>query len=320
MITRGNRNFEHYFINGRYIKSSLLAKAIEEAYKSFLMQHQYPFTVLYFTFLGDTLDVNVHPTKMELRFGNNQEVYRELCEGLYGVLSQKEMIPEVPVTENKADKVLPEYKEPIPEPFEKRRLNDIRAAVAKDSPYEVKYPERRRPPQMALRETPSYQAEKKPAAACSIKQPSRTQKELQKEQELTLADIHPDFLTKEAKKHHRIIGQLFKTYWMVEFEEKLYIIDQHAAHEKVLFEQTMQRLRTKDFTSQMLSPPMVISLDAREIEMLEKYRTQIEQLGYVVEPFGGREYMISGIPDNLFHIDMKDLFIEMLENGDLGKA
>lgn len=128
VINRGNRNYENYFINGRYIKSSLLSRSIEEAYHNFLMQHQYPFTVLYFTFPGDTLDVNVHPTKMELRFGHNQEIYKELCDVLFGLLSHKELIPEVPVdeAEHKKKNLPPAYKEPIPEPFEKRRINEIR--------------------------------------------------------------------------------------------------------------------------------------------------------------------------------------------------
>ena len=130
----------------------------------------------------------------------------------------------------------------------------------------------------------------------------------------TLGDYDKFFLTESAKKQFSIIGQLFKTYWLIEFEDKLYIIDQHAAHEKVLYEKTMARLANKDFTSQRISPPIVMTLDARESEMLEKYRPQIEQFGYEVEHFGGKEYMISAIPDNLFNIDMKDLFIEMLDD------
>ena len=299
VITRGNRNFEIYFINGRYVKSQLLSKAIEEAYKSFLMQHQYPFCVLYFTFKGESLDVNVHPTKMELRFDNNQEVYQYLCNGLYEVLSRKEMIPEVPVTEEKRETtIVREYKESIPEPFEARRLNqvrtqesifsptqleNVRASIKKDSPYEVKYP--------------SHVAEKTTYY-----------------ENLTLESISEDFLTKDAKKKHRIIGQLFKTYWLVEFEDKLFIVDQHAAHEKVLFERTMKSLKEKDFTSQTISPPIILSLDSNEILMLEKYKTQIEKMGYEVENFGGKEYMISAVPANLFKIDMKDLFIEMLDD------
>ena len=132
--------------------------------------------------------------------------------------------------------------------------------------------------------------------------------------EIKLEDISDNFLTRDAKKKHKVIGQLFKTYWLIEYEDKLFIIDQHAAHEKVLYERTMARLKEQEFTSQTISPPIVLSLDAREEEMLIKYKAEIERLGYVVEPFGGREYMISAIPDNLFHIDMKDLFIEMLDD------
>ena len=131
VITRGNRNYENYFINGRYVKSNILSRAIEEAYKSFLMQHQYPFTVLYFTFFSE-LDVNVHPTKMELRFDNNNEIYVELCDTIYAILSHKEMIPEVPVDSTLAPKkIVHEYKEPIPEPFEKRRINEVMAAESR---------------------------------------------------------------------------------------------------------------------------------------------------------------------------------------------
>ena len=304
VITRGNRNYETYFINGRYVKSQLLSKAIEEAYKSFLMQHQYPFCVLYFQFKGESLDVNVHPTKMELRFDHNQEVYQYLCEGLYEVLSRKEMIPEVPVSEEKkTPSIVREYKESIPEPFEARRLNQVRShesifspkqletvreSVKKDSPYETKFPSK-------VKETNTYHSDVK-------------------YENITLESISSDFLTQDAKKKHRIIGQLFKTYWLVEFEDKLFIVDQHAAHEKVLYERTMKTLREKEYTSQTISPPIVMSLDANEILMLEKHKDQIAKMGYEVESFGGKEYMISAIPANLFKVDMKDLFVEMLDD------
>lgn len=317
VITRGNRNYEIYFINGRYIKSNLISKAIEEAYKSFLMQHQYPFCVLYFQFKSDSLDVNVHPTKMELRFDNNTEIYQLLCDGLYEILSHKEMIQEVPVgQEKKAVNIVHEYKESIPEPFEKRRLNEIRESVSKDSPYEVKYPERFHSnspmhSQMSIREDKTSYTSK--SANDSIMERLMKTEDV-KYENITLQSISEDFLTKDARKNHRIIGQLFKTYWLVEFEDKLFIIDQHAAHEKVLYERTMAKLKEKEFTSQTISPPIILSLDANEILMLEKYRSQIETFGYVVESFGGKEYMISAVPDNLFHMDMKDLFIEMLDD------
>lgn len=320
VITRGNRNYENYFINGRYVKSNILSRAIEEAYKSFLMQHQYPFTVLYFTFFSE-LDVNVHPTKMELRFDNNNEIYVELCDTIYAILSHKEMIPEVPVDSTPAPKkIVHEYKEPIPEPFEKRRINEVRAAesrsvygqsvtaAAKD--FSAIEPGPAKSSASALVANTGNSVEPKPETSTVAYEPAQIVTATQQ----TLGDYDKVFLTESSKKQFSIIGQLFKTYWLIEFEDKLYIIDQHAAHEKVLYEKTMARLANKDFTSQRISPPIVMTLDARESEMLEKYRPQIEQFGYEVEHFGGKEYMISAIPDNLFHIDMKDLFIEMLDD------
>ena len=302
VITRGNRNYENYFINGRYVKSNILSRAIEEAYKSFLMQHQYPFTVLYFTFFSE-LDVNVHPTKMELRFDNNNEIYVELCDTIYAILSRKEMIPEVPVDSTPAPKkIVHEYKEPIPEPFEKRRINEVRAAESR-SVYGQSVTS-------AVKDYSAIEPAAKAPETSTAYEPAQVVTGTQQ----TLGDYDKVFLTESSKKQFSIIGQLFKTYWLIEFEDKLYIIDQHAAHEKVLYEKTMARLANKDFTSQRISPPIVMTLDARECEMLEKYRPQIEQFGYEVEHFGGKEYMISAIPDNLFNIDMKDLFIEMLDD------
>lgn len=327
VITRGNRNYENYFINGRYVKSNILSRAIEEAYKSFLMQHQYPFTVLYFTFFSE-LDVNVHPTKMELRFDNNNEIYVELCDTIYAILSHKEMIPEVPVDSTPAPKkIVHEYKEPIPEPFEKRRINEVRAAESR-SVYGQSVTSAAKAPavnEQLTDNTSKLQTAKASASALvagngnSVELAPETSTAYEPAQvvtgtQQTLGDYDKVFLTESSKKQFSIIGQLFKTYWLIEFEDKLYIIDQHAAHEKVLYEKTMARLANKDFTSQRISPPIVMTLDARESEMLEKYRPQIEQFGYEVEHFGGKEYMISAIPDNLFNIDMKDLFIEMLDD------
>ncbi|MGN0416278.1 MAG: DNA mismatch repair endonuclease MutL [Agathobacter sp.] len=327
-INRGNRNYENYFINGRYIKSTLLSKAIEEGYKSFLMQHQYPFTVLYFTFPSETLDVNVHPTKMELRFDHNKEVYEELVEAVYAVLSHRELIPEVPLEEKKEKKLPPIDREPVPEPFEKRRINQLRSRS--EDCYPVKrvgkqYNSDLPNLQKVAENTDEYGApptKNEPLKEGSVRQniPQKSvahTKETHKSdtpEQLTLESVSPEFLSEDARKKHRIIGQLFATYWLIEYEDKLYIMDQHAAHEKVLYERTMARLREKEYTSQTISPPIVLSLNAREENALNTYLPQIEALGYQVENFGGREYMISAVPDNLFHIDMKDLFIEMLDD------
>lgn len=369
-VTRGNRNFESFFINGRYIKSALLSKAVEEAYKGFIMQHQYPFCVLYFSMDSGLLDVNVHPTKMELRFSQNDVIYHKLFDIIREALTHKEFIPEVPVKEEKKTEVRPQIKS-SPEPFEIRRINDIRKSVSMDSPYERQYPERDRlsqrqtssitkvaaPSQTVpendsrktaeslfaklsekhIPETPDTDTAEKPAHTDIQKQEAQTteQEILQTEELLQikevssygdaidtdtvfeqqkLSDMSEQFLTKDARKKHRIIGQLFDTYWMVEYEDKLFIIDQHAAHEKVLYEKTMAKLAAKSFTAQTLSPPIILTLSNEEVEMLEKYRSQIEAFGYEVEHFGGKEYSITAIPADFTGIDMKSMFIDMLDD------
>lgn len=388
-VSRGNRNFENYFINGRYIKSSLLAKAIEEAYKSFLMQHQYPFTVLYFDFTGETLDVNVHPTKMELRFGDSQEIYQELADALLTPLKESELISEVPVTEEKkAPKAVRTYREPIPEPFEKRRINEIQSreggassvresadsyrAGAHAGPHapesgvsagekgvpvggagvsaeRVGVPAGGAGVSAGKEDAPAGGAgisadgagvlaggagvsagredvfagkagvpEPKGARGQQVEEADCKEEGAAKEAipagQMSLEETAPGFLTADARKKHRVIGQLFRTYWLIEYEDKLYIIDQHAAHEKVLYERKMEQLARKEFTSQVISPPIVLSLTAKEEEMLLRYGKEIKTLGYAVENFGGREYMINAVPDNLFSIDVKELFIEMLDD------
>ena len=323
-VSRGNRNYENYFINGRYIKSALLSKAIEEGYKGFMMQHQYPFCVLYIQINSELIDVNVHPTKMELRFTQNETIYNSLYQIVRNALTHREFIPQVPVTEEKKQRdTVPEVKT-APEPFEVRRLNDVRKAISLDSPYERKYPDH-------LRENTNYQntpfqntsvsanrifekLAKDKEVFAKTKQsvmaaPKETQKTVYEQQQLGTA-----FLTADARKQHKIIGQLFDTYWLVEYEDKLFIIDQHAAHEKVLYEKTMEKLKEKSFTSQAVSPPIILTLNNEETEMLEKYKKELNSFGYEIEPFGGKEYAITAIPAEFSDVDMKSMFIEMLDD------
>lgn len=323
-VSRGNRNYENYFINGRYIKSALLSKAIEEGYKGFMMQHQYPFCVLYIQINSELIDVNVHPTKMELRFTQNETIYNSLYQIVRNALTHREFIPQVPVTEEKKQQDTVLEVKTAPEPFEVRRLNDVRKAISLDSPYERKYPDH-------LRENMNYQntpfkntsvsanrifeklAKDKEVFAKTKQSVMAAPKEMQKtvyeQQQLDTA-----FLTADARKQHKIIGQLFDTYWLVEYEDKLFIIDQHAAHEKVLYEKTMEKLKEKSFTSQAVSPPIILTLNNEETEMLEKYKKELNSFGYEIEPFGGKEYAITAIPAEFSDVDMKSMFIEMLDD------
>jgi len=380
-VSRGNRNYENYFINGRYIKSTLLAKAIEEGYKGFLMQHQYPFCVLYIRMNSDLIDVNVHPTKMELRFSQNEVIYKSLYEIIRNALTHREYIPQVPVKEERK----PEKRQIIkntPEPFEIRRLsqtvpenkklinnfqektvskaesfldqrkiNDIRKAVSLDSPYEAKYSQKypdsvRESSHLSSGNTASNVFDK------LLKRPSELSETKKKEQNVVMAtsvdnkevqstrpDVLPEkmiqkeevvskssevyeqqqlealdtgFLTETARKQHKIIGQLFDTYWLIEYEEKLFIVDQHAAHEKVLYEQTMEKIKSKIFTSQTVSPPIILTLNNEEEAVLSKYQKDFASFGYEIEPFGGKEYAITAIPADFTGVDMKSMFLDLL--------
>ncbi len=336
-VTRGNRNFENYFINGRYIKSRLIAKSIEDAYKNFMMLHQYPFTVLYLEMDGQLLDVNVHPAKMELRFQNGEAVYDCLRKTLEQALYHRDLIPKVPVTEEKPA-AKPVVLQHAPEPFEKNRMPkrpepvtpSVPAARPATPQTEVAPQNPAAPKTQALPHPPAAsqaflaQPQQKTPDSKPTAQPEPDTKPQEKEtaaHQMTLAEditYGAQFLQEDTKARRKIIGQLFDTYWLIEFEDKLFIIDQHAAHEKVLYEKTMATLKTKEFSSQQLSPPAILSLTMQEEEILKKYLNEFEKLGYAVEHFGGREYAVCAVPANIFGVDVKQLFMEML--GDLEKV
>lgn len=362
VIARSNRNYENYFINGRYIRSSVISKAIEEAYKPFMMQHKYPFTMLHFTIQQDTLDVNVHPTKMELRFSDGEAVYRAVVKAVADALAHKELIPEVSLAEKKEKEAadLAQRLAPRPEPFEvKRRESMNRAAqpAAQDKASSSASYARTPPPK------PSYVNELMPewlkvrkreqeAAANAMKDSNANQntastfsEKLQdinktdstsnkyigdkQDQVPTLAEDQSNapapkepeqldlfdgkLLDPKARLRHKLIGQLFDTYWMVEYNEQLFIIDQHAAHEKVLYEKTIKTLKTRQYDTQMVEPPIILTLNMNEEVLLSRYMSYFTGMGFEIEPFGGREYAVRGVPANLFSIAQKELLIEMID-------
>ena len=306
-VARGNRNFEHFFIGGRYVKSALLSRSLEDGYHGFLMQHQYPFCALHLNFVPGGIDVNVHPTKQEVRIEDGPAVAEALCLLVSHRLSRREDIAQVEISEPSESVPTPaavdvqvsgnpEKPQKGPEPFEASRLQalkeEIAASVHKASPYEPQYREFYQK-KSADGKGPVMVREPEVAPA-----PAYVQEEL--------------FLSTESAKNHRIIGQVFGTYWLVEFDQKLYIIDQHAAHEKVLYERTMNLLKDKEMTSQMVSPPIVVTLSAQEEETLENCSDALEEMGFELSEFGGREYAICGVPGNLFSLDPKQLFLDVL--------
>ncbi len=319
-IARGNRNFENYYINGRYVKSKLLMKAIEEAYKPYMMQHKYPFVCLQYDIHGEDVDVNVHPTKMEVRFQNQSAVYNATYDLITDALAGKEIIPEVSLTPNPAAvKKQPQPKEekiPVPEPFEKNRIAEEKPVYA---PIGLR-PASAEPKTESKTVPISVSAPVKPKESEIQTKPEEQKKEtfpqeqpeIAKAEQLELFDNR--LLSKEARVHHRIIGQLFDTYWLVEYDNKFYIIDQHAAHEKVLYERFLKEFANKEIISQMVSPPSLVSLNLQESNLLKANLEIFREFGFEISEFGGKEYSIHAVPANIYGISVQELFIQILDS------
>ena len=364
IISRGNRTFENYYINGRFVKSRLIAAAIEQAYKPFMMQHRYPFTVLHIKIKPELIDVNVHPAKMEVRFQQENEIYELLAGAIENTLRGKEFIPDVS-DDGKAEKKVQE-KQKLPEPFEQRRLQAMKEIIP-PPPAEHKIQNEQKPsaehktqseqkiftenkiqseqklpkneeqpkvPSKLSEPVCEYKAEKKQTIKDSDSKwelasgihkrigqdvsqtvnqmPPKPEQKLEKPEQQTL--FTEPLLSEKARIHHRLIGQLFDTYWLIQYGNQLYIMDQHAAHEKVNYERLMEAYRKKERITQFVSPPMVISLTRAEEAILEEFKSEFERIGFTIEPYGGREYAISEIPANLYGINEKELFLEMLSD------
>lgn len=393
-ISRGNRSFEGYYVNHRYIKSAVLTKAIEDAFRTFVMIHKFPFTEINFQVRPDLLDVNVHPTKMELKFANSQDIYSFTYNAIRETLLFKELIPDVaPGKDPKPETFKQRDVGNAPEAFENKRREEIVRAEERTVPQSQ--PEQHRPEQLRSAETQTSPQQLCPIEPQTSSQPVRpvieiideTSSSNNKESDVIdnnktekpagnyiYADRNNDleraivqnrnvvnespaytapaparpsvtaatqdstvsaasdaayieeagkkyvqqdmfqekFLTKEARAKHRLIGQLFKTYWLIEYDGKFFIMDQHAAHEKVKYEELMENYKNKKIYSQYLMPPAVVTLSAAEIEFLHENMEMFEALGYQIENFGGREFKLNAVPDNLFGLDGRELFIDFI--------
>ena len=315
VIARGNRNFENYYINGRYVKSKLLMKAIEEAYKPYMMQHKYPFVCLHYTIDGEAIDVNVHPTKMEVRFQNQSAVYNATYDAIQEALAGKELIPEVEL--EKKEKDLKKQKITAPEPFE--TVYKQQQSVKQSASYVKEEPPAYVPKPVGLRPAkPSVQGEIKEPG--TMRQESRTQEIKHHEQTVSKEtprqmELFEDvLLSPKARFRHRIIGQLFDTYWLVEYDDKFYIIDQHAAHEKVLYEKLVKEYANKEVLSQMISPAQVISLNLQEDALMKANMDVFREFGFEISEFGGREYSIHAVPVDLYGSSVQEFFVEILDS------
>ena len=311
VIARGNRNFENYFINGRYIKSRLISKAIEDGYKSYMMQHKYPFTLLHFTIEPELIDVNVHPSKMELRFKDGEAVYQMVYHAVTSALSGKELIPTASLPEPRVPNQ-PEVSGQQKTQSQAEGYSHPKNSSASDNGSFPKAPSSHGPEPFEKKRMEAMGIVKEPPSPYGKEPPVPPSAEEKKEEQLELFDGR--LLSEEARKRHRLIGQVFDTYWLVEYDGSLYIIDQHAAHEKVLFEQNFASLKSREYTSQYISPPIILSLSMREAELLNRSIDVFRQVGFEIEPFGGSEFAVRAVPGNLLSLAKKELLMEMIDS------
>ena len=325
-VSRGNRNYESYFINGRYIKSSIIYKAIEEGYRTFTMKHRYPFVCLDFKINQELLDVNVHPTKMEIRFRNGREIYELVVDTVKEALLQKDLVQDV-LRETPKKKEQPKTKEvKKPEPFEVNRrkeetqkMDQTMKDFAKMRQSQTNQQGHRAKPEGMKQDrlkSESSQTAKKPTYAGLNYNTQKKEFPQYKTDELSSNQMtlrEDPVFSVQARPDRKILGQLFKTYWLIEYEDQLFIMDQHAAHEKVNYERLMKNFKEKEIYSQRLEPPMVVTVSMMEAEALERYRDAFAGLGFTIESFGGNEYCIREVPANLYGIGERDLFMELLD-------
>jgi len=348
VLVRSNRNTEIYFINGRFIKSNVIARGIEEGYKEYLMQHKFPFCVLHITLDTQDVDVNVHPTKMDVRFRDGIAFARILSDSIHETLKHREMIPNADVGDGKEEqkarqKELKEVaKLHTPEPFEKNR--EVRYKVMEEEQYHATVPKQKDFTQNpvwnrvfadkeqveplipsvtehSVQEEPFF-AEEMPAKEAPQKEefknkepieevPAQEPSTLETTEQINL--FENKLLSVDNRSRYRIIGQVFDTYWMVQFEEELFIIDQHAAHEKVKYERLMKQFHEKQVVSQRLMPPIVVSLSAQEESVWKEHAEVFSSLGFEVESFGGKEYALRSVPVDLYGCGEREMFLEVLD-------
>lgn len=368
IISRGNRNYMNYFINGRYIKSSTIHKAIEDAYQPYTMQHRYPFTVLHFTVAPELVDINVHPQKMEIRFSDAQGIYQSVYHAISEALKHREFIPEVSLASSDS-KPVPQKGQatakPVREPemFEKKRMQSVQILE------EIKKQDERLKKQGMMQETAVHgkrdntetskgmdassdmeSIQAAGSAVLNIGQAEATENTVPNmEQTKTAGNTVPNMeqienapntvphtertnevrynvhdpvqesffdkgiLSEQAQKEVKIIGQVFDTYWILQYDSAMYMVDQHAAHEKVLYERFMRQFSEKKPIVQLLQPPVVLTLTMQEEQAVKEHMSVFEELGYQIEPFGGREYVVNGVPAHLPQIGNEELLKEVID-------
>ncbi len=310
ILNRANRNFETYFVNGRYIKSRTVSKAIEDGFQEYLMQHKYPFTVLHMNFNPEAVDVNVHPTKMDVRFSDSMAVYDFISSSITAALRVREMIPEAVLAEEEKRKKA-EKLEKVPEPFEVKRQ-----AQCVQEPMQYYVTAQKAEPAVTNHSIQRILGSNKHTGEAAEPTPTgiiKASDTVIVEKPVQMDLFEEKILSPEARGEYKILGQIFDTYWLVAFKDKLFFVDQHAAHEKIKYEHLMAQYQEKQILSQNLNPPVVVSLTGREETVFKEYEEYFKALGFEVEEFGGSEYALRSVPVDLYGCGEKQLFEAVLD-------
>ena len=373
-ITRANRQYELFFVNGRFVHDGLLSRALEDAYKPFLMQHKFPFAILFLDLTPNLVDVNVHPQKLEVRFQNRDSIYQAVFNSVNKTLSEANLIDENPLSvflkeekkkaEFQSELLLRKESEERAQGLTMDRVQglakdrvsevpkDIRPGTPEVTAQKETIVEFERnafaPPETDFRLTERKQEDEgtgKPVQSIryeefdltkslnSIKEERQNTENSSFVEENTIlssvtsASIQTEeaketkegqeslftapFLSEEARISHRIIGEVFQTYWLIEYGNSLYIMDQHAAHEKINFERMMRRKKEKEVFSQNIIP-LSIHLSTGEREVLEEYKKEFLEMGYLwVEERSG--ISLTAIPVDFPTVRQEEVLLEILD-------
>ncbi len=310
VINRGNRKYESFFVDGRFVHGKMLSRSVEEGYKGYLMQHQYPFFILNLTFPPGAVDVNFHPKKEEVRIENKDEIYTELTVGVHERLIRREDIDIIPLVKTE------EKKEEVRgfEPFE---VKDNRISQEEKNTDFSKEEEAEEILEETFSDVSEHISLKEDVIDFTPVIPKDVELEMKVVPKEEPKYEQRSFLVPENIKEIHIVGQVFDTYWIIEYDKKMYLVDQHAAHEKVNFERLMKKVATNEVFSQTISPPIMISLSSEEIATLEKYMDEFNALGFSISSFGGKDFALTEVPYEMDSIDKKQLFYDILS--DAGK-
>ena len=313
-LNRSNRNFELFFVNGRTVKDKLLSRALEEGYSEYLMQHRFPFAMLMLEVPPQDVDVNAHPSKTEVRFHEQTKLYDLIRDTVFSALRSHEMIPGEGGEASSGNE--PEPSGSVPEPFETRRRALPAMDVGDLTSRKSLHPDPESSPvfqhifgdgDVIPRERKEAEEEPKPSPI--IKRDAQVF--VERDVQMNLFDVK--MLTPEHRDEYRILGQVFGTYWVLAFRDKMYLVDQHAAHEKVNYERMMARYRSHDMMSQLLQPPLIVTLSEQEEALFKLYEQSFKDLGFQAEPFGDRTYALRAVPVELYGAEEKELFLSILD-------